>query len=111
MKKLLIGAFGMILLLSAMATPALANNDPFVPADNCSGNSNVVGQPQGGPGSPAALNGQNANSLGQALNRGGVDANPVGPGVASASNPGVSTGARGQARATSSPGNCTAHLG
>lgn len=102
---------GLVVLLSAVTlTPALANNDPRVPADNCSGNPNVVGQPQGGPGSPLALNGQNANNLGQALNKGGVGANPVGPGAASASNPGVSTGAKGQLRAGSTPGNCTVHL-
>jgi len=109
MKMRLIGIMLVSLLMAAAVTPALANNDPLVPADNCSGNPNVVGQPQGGPGSPLALNGQNANNLGQALNQGGVGANPVGPGGASASNPGVSTGARGQLNATSSPGQCTAN--
>ena len=98
------------LLIALTVTPTLANNDPFVPADNCSGNPVAVGQPLGGPGSPTALNGQNANNLGQALNQGGVGANPVGPGVASANNPGVATGAQGQTRAGTSPGNCTAHL-
>jgi hypothetical protein len=35
------------LMLSVAAFPALANNDPTVPADTCSGNPKVVGQPFG----------------------------------------------------------------
>lgn len=35
------------LMLSVVAFPALANNDGTVPADDCSGNPNVVGQPFG----------------------------------------------------------------
>ena len=109
MKLRLIVLMLVSLLMAAAITPVMANNDPLVPADNCSGNPNAVGQLQGGPGSPLALNGQNANNLGEALNQGGVGPNPVGPGGASASNPGVSTGARGQLNATASPGQCIAH--
>jgi hypothetical protein len=59
--------------------PAFANNDPTVPADECSGNPNAVGQPQ---------------------SQGGINATDIGPspvgGPASDNNPGQSTGARGQ---------------
>ena len=57
-----------------LVTPALATNDPTVPADECSGNPNAVGQPQShgginavdiGPSpvqGPASLNNPSANS-------------------------------------------------
>ena len=74
------------------AGPAFGNNDPTVPADECSGNPNVVGQPQ---------------------SHGGINATDIGPspvsGPASANNPGQSTGARGQEKSqATTTGNCTA---
>ncbi len=68
-------------MLAMVAAPALANNDPTVPADECSGNPNAVGQPQ---------------------SHGGINAVDIGPspvsGPASKNNPGTSTGAKGQAQ-------------
>ena len=89
MKKLVPAAVAALALASA--GPAFANNDPTVPADECSGNPNVVGQPQ-------SHGGTNATDIGPS---------PVG-GPASANNPGKSTGAKGQtnSRATTT-GNCT----
>jgi hypothetical protein len=76
-------------LALATAGPALANNDPTDPADECSGNPNVVGQPQ---------------------SHGGINAVDIGPspvqGPASLNNPsGTSTGAKGRAR-SSAVGTC-----
>jgi hypothetical protein len=88
---------GLVALLGAAAVgPALANNDPFTPADTCSGNTNVVGQPD---------RYGNINATGIVTVQTGID-NPVGPGGASASNPGVSTGAQGQLNAGPAPGQC-----
>ena len=64
-------------MLSVAAFPALAIGDGKVPADNCSGNVNAVGTPEGDP------------------NPGLVQTDQVGP-PASGNNPGVSTGAEGQ---------------
>jgi hypothetical protein len=74
------------------AGPAFANNDPTVPADECSGNPNVVGQPQ---------------------SQGGINATDIGPspvsGPASDNNPGRSSGARGQEKSqATTTGHCTA---
>ena len=82
-----------VALALATAGPAFANNDPTVPADECSGNPNVVGQPQ-------SHGGTNATDIGPS---------PVG-GPASANNPsGTSTGAKGQDKSqATTTGNCTA---
>lgn len=64
-------------LALVLATPVLANNDPTVPADECSGNPKVVGQPFG-------------------FNAVDIGPSPV-QGPASRNNPGQSTGAKGQA--------------
>jgi hypothetical protein len=75
----------------ATAGPSFANNDPTVPADECSGNPNAVGQPQ-------SQGGGNATDLGPS---------PV-EGPASANNPGQSEGAKGQANSrAATTGNCT----
>ena len=71
-------------LLAVPAAPAMANNDPFSPGDDCSGNPMTIGQ-------PARFGGINATEIVEFL---GGD-NPV-DGAASAANPGVSTGAMGQ---------------
>ncbi len=43
----LVIALALILAVSVSIAPtAMANNDPTVPADECSGNPNAVGQPQ-----------------------------------------------------------------
>jgi hypothetical protein len=90
MRKLVLASVTAIAL--ATAGPALANNDPTVPADECSGNPNVVGQPQ---------------------SQGGINATDIGPspvsGPASRNNPsGTSTGARGQLQSqATTTGNCT----
>ncbi len=46
------------LMLSFTAFPALAIGDGKVPADNCSGNVNAVGTPQGDPNPGLALTDQ-----------------------------------------------------
>jgi hypothetical protein len=79
-------------LALGLPSAALANNDPLVPADNCSGNSNVVGQPDnfGGEFHATDVNATNIlETLGHGDNK--VD------GAASLSNPGQSTGAKGEA--------------
>jgi hypothetical protein len=73
-------------LLAVSAAPAMANNDPFSPGDDCSGNPVTIGQ-------PARFGGINATEIVEFL---GGD-NPV-DGAASAANPGVSTGAKGQSQ-------------
>ena len=73
--KVLVLAIVVAALMAFLASPALAINDIFVPADQCSGNPTVVGEP--------AIFGLNQPN------------NPVSKGV-SANNPGVSTGAKGQ---------------
>ncbi len=73
-------------LLAVPAAPAMANNDPFSPGDDCSGNPVTIGQ-------PARFGGINATQIVEFL---GGD-NPV-DGAASAANPGVSTGAKGQSQ-------------
>ena len=88
MVRILLALMMAAFLLSAMAVPALAINDSRVPADECSGNINAVGTPGGEP------------------NPGLLQADPVGP-PASASNPGQSTGAQGQAHANK--GQCQTH--
>lgn len=78
-----------ILATSLMATAVVtgsANNDPFSPGDNCSQNSNAIGQPD-------RFENINATNIVEAL---GHSDNPVDR-AASASNPGVSTGAQGEA--------------
>ena len=85
------------LMLSVAAFPALANNDPTVPADDASCNSNVVGQPFGG----------NATDIGPSP----VGDDPATPefdaGPASKDNPGRSTGAKGAtASGENSPNRC-----
>jgi hypothetical protein len=86
MKRHHIAGAGLItgLLLLAVPAPAMANNDPFSPGDDCSGNPQTIGQ-------PARFGGINATEIVESL---GGD-NPV-DGAASAANPGVSTGAEGQ---------------
>ena len=92
-------------ILVALAVPlfsgggrALASNDPFVPADECSGNANVVGQPNPPSGGKSPLEGGNANVINDV----------AGPIQAAASNftaadtaPGVADGADAQAQLTS----------
>jgi hypothetical protein len=90
MKKLVLALVAAVAL--GTAGPALGNNDPTVPADECSGNPNVVGQPQ---------------------SQGGINATDIGPspvsGPASDNNPGRSTGARGQEKSqATTTGSCTA---
>ncbi len=93
---MLAAALASALILGAEAFPALASNDPTVPGDECSGNPNAVGQPvkeQNDGGEPNA-----------------VDHSPSSPvsGPASATNPGKSTGAKGQANSNATTtGNCT----
>jgi hypothetical protein len=89
MRRLILGSLAAIVL--ATGAPAFANNDPTVPADECSGNPNAVGQPQ---------------------SHGGTNATDIGPspvaGPASTNNPGNSEGARGQANSqATTTGNCT----
>ncbi|MBI2940443.1 MAG: hypothetical protein HYY04_08390 [Chloroflexi bacterium] len=84
-------------LILASVSPALANNDPTVPADECSGNPAVVGQP------PDPFGAVNATDIVDIVR--GVP-NPV-DAAASRNNPGVSTGAKGQLKASASPGRCT----
>ena len=88
MRKLVLASLSAIAL--AAPAPAMANNDPTVPADECSGNPNVVGQPQ---------------------SQGGINAVDIGPspvaGPASLNNPGNSTGAKGKAHSqATTTGNC-----
>lgn len=86
MKRHHIAVAGLIAGLLAVPAPAIANNDPFSPGDDCSGNVNTIGQ-------PARFGGINATNIVESLN---VGDNPV-DGAASASNPsGVSTGAQGE---------------
>jgi hypothetical protein len=89
-RKLVVASVAAVAL--ATAGPAFANNDPTVPADECSGNPNAVGQPQ---------------------SHGGTNATDIGPspvaGPASANNPGKSTGAKGQLKSqATTTGNCEA---
>jgi hypothetical protein len=84
MKRRHIAVAGLIAGVLAVPAPAMANNDPFSPGDDCSGNPQTIGQ-------PARFGGINATEIVESL---GGD-NPV-DGAASAANPGVSTGARGQ---------------
>ncbi len=78
-----------ILLLASMAAPALATNDPTVPADECSDNPKAVGQPFG----------ENANAV-------DIGPSPV-SGPASKNNPsGTSPGAQGQEASDTAQGNC-----
>jgi hypothetical protein len=79
-----IAVAGVIAGLLAVPAPAMANNDPFSPGDDCSGNPQTIGQ-------PAQFGGINATEIVEFL---GGD-NPV-DGAASAANPGVSTWAKGQ---------------
>ncbi len=44
-RRVVAGGVASALMLSVAAFPALANNDGTVPADDCSGNPNTVGQP------------------------------------------------------------------
>jgi len=80
-------------LLSSLFLVAIAsaNNDPRVPADECSGNPTVVGQPDlDGDGIPNnAVDGPLSSGLDD-------DVSPVNA-PASVNNPGESTGALGQA--------------
>ena len=63
------------MILGSVAFPALAINDSKIPADECSGNPNAVGEPAAD------------------VFRNTEDQNPVGL-PTSADNPGASTGAR-----------------
>jgi hypothetical protein len=73
--------------LAAAAPAAQAINDPTVPADACSGDTPAVGNTPDG------------------TNPGIAQAAPVSPAV-SANNPGVSTGAKGQAKSPADNGIC-----
>ncbi len=86
MRKLMLVAIVGGYLLVGAALPALANNDPKSPGDDCSGNPNAIGQP------PDPFGATNATDIVDIIR--GVP-NPV-DGPASANNPGVSTGAMGQ---------------
>ena len=79
----------MAAMLTVMAVPALAINDSLVPAENCApDNAQAVGHP--------------------ALLTGLAQTDQVGP-PASANNPGVSTGALGQAQ-SNAVGTCPASV-
>lgn len=99
MKRLV---FTLVMILGlglTSATGALANNDGRVPADECSDNPVAVGQP------PDPFGAVNATDIVDIVTG---EPNPV-DGPASGNNPGVSTGARGQVNATTSPGQCTSN--
>jgi hypothetical protein len=89
MKKLVVASTSAVVLFAA--APGYAINDSGVPADECSGNPKVVGEPTGVP----------------LFNPGITTSEKVDPPV-SANNPGESTGSKGQAnsRATTT-GKCT----
>jgi hypothetical protein len=86
MMRILGRRLALVLAVGMLAFPATAaaNNDPVVPADDCSGNPVAVGQ-------PGVFGSVNATDIVDIL-RGAP--NPV-DGPASANNPGVSTGAKG----------------
>jgi hypothetical protein len=89
MKKLIVASTSAVVLFAA--APASAINDSGVPADECSGNPKVVGEPTGVP----------------LVNPGIATAEPVDPPV-SKNNPGQSTGSKGQANSdATTTGNCT----
>jgi hypothetical protein len=77
MKRLAAVTLASALILGTAAFPALAINDSRVPADECSGNLNAVGEPAAD------------------VFRNTEDQNPVGL-PTSANNPGASIGAQGQ---------------
>ena len=80
-------------IIAATALPALANNDPRVPGNECSQNDVAVGQP--------GLGGLADNAQADLPFDGVANATDIGPspvaGPASDNNPGQSTGAQGQA--------------
>lgn len=87
MKRILIVALTGASVLAWSAVPALANNDPLSPGDNCSDNPAAIGQP------PDPFGATNATDIVDIKT--GVP-NPV-DGPASLNNPGQSTGAQGEA--------------
>jgi|RifCSP13_1_1023834.scaffolds.fasta_scaffold80278_2 hypothetical protein len=86
-RKLLLAAIVGGYALASAALPALANNDPKSPGDDCSGNPVAIGQP------PDPFGATNATDIVDIVR--GVS-NPV-DGPASSNNPGESEGAQGQA--------------
>ena len=84
-RRVVAGGVASALMLSVAAFPALATNDPTVPAAECSGNPKVVGQPFG----------RNATDIGPSPVSDDPATTGFDPGPASADNPGVSTGAKG----------------
>lgn len=87
MRKLLLAGIVAGYVLVGTAVPTLANNDPKVPGDDCSGNVNAIGQP------PDPFGATNATDIVDIVTG---QSNPV-DGPASDNNPGESTGAEGQA--------------
>ena len=89
MRQVLLGLIVAVAVTIGLTPGALAINDPTVPADECSpDDSAAVGDPEGGnPG----INGPNTPQ--------------VSPPV-SLNNPGVSTGAKGQAKSPADNGIC-----
>ncbi len=83
-RRVVAGGVASALMVSVAAFPALAIGDGPTPAGECANSTSAVGTPQGGP------------------NPGITQAEPIvgpneGGGAVSANNPGVSTGARGDA--------------
>jgi hypothetical protein len=89
MRQLLLGLIVAVAVTTGLTPATLAINDPTVPGDDCAAdNSAAVGDPDGGnPG----INGPNTPQ--------------VSPPV-SLNNPGVSTGAKGQAKSPADDGIC-----
>ncbi len=81
------------MIVAATALPALANNDPLVPGNECSQNAVAVGQP--------GLGGLADGAQADLPFDGVANATDIGPspvaGPASDNNPGQSDGAEGQA--------------
>ena len=96
MRRLLIAIAMAVMFGGGLLAPASANNDPLVPADECSGNPIAIGQ-------PGVFGSTNATDIVDIL-RG--EPNPV-DGPASLNNPGQSTGAQGQDHFNGGQG-CTA---
>ncbi len=94
MKRILILLTLVVGLVVGSALPALANNDPLVPGDDCSGNPHAIGHPN----DPFAGT-VNATDIVDVLR--GVP-NPV-DGPASLNNPGNAEGAQGQVHAQCTP--------
>ena len=89
MRQLLLGLIVAVAVTTGLTPATLAINDPTVPGDECAAdNSAAVGDPEGGnPG----INGPNTPLVFPPVSR---------------NNPGVSTGAKGQAKSPADNGIC-----